>query len=55
MHECTDSFTFGLDVLGICDLYLYGLIQIEHNAAAARKKAKEQELKSNKFWNYIDD
>lgn len=43
----------------ICFAYaiyiIYGLIQIEHNAAVARKKAKEQERNSDKFWNYIDD
>lgn len=34
---------------------LIGLIQIERNAAEARKKAKQQECKSDDFWNYIDD
>lgn len=45
----------GFGIIGFALKIIVDIIFIDINAAEARKKAKQQESKSNDFWDYIDD
>lgn len=53
--ELVVILVIGFGIIGFALKNIVDIISIDINAAEARKKAKQQESKSNDYWDYIDD
>lgn len=53
--ELVVILVIGFGIIGFALKIIVDIVFIDINAAEARKKSKQQESKSNDFWDYIDD